>query len=649
MGGHRSNQHPVVRLCATVLLVGAWGLAATASASCFDVQVSAFRELHPLILQSPARALAEVNARIAALPPGAAEREPQTVAALYAIRARAYGQMSLTHPERAAARAGLALLHDPTDPLRLELLASYDGSFSSPAAVTKATAEIKQARALLRPGSRSDVCLQISEGFMNVVRDHMSSGIRELTDAYLRSGADELPAAHVGASEGLALALRNMGDGREALSLIDQQIRWDKARHAADDLSGGIYFRGEILRSIGHYRQAIAAFKESRAMSTAVGDTQSSAYADLRMCESEIALKHFRAARLACNRAAPVLAAGHVTAMIKETRVQFAKIDLADGHPGRAVKILDQVLHDHGTDMLAFTVAPAYLTRAQANAALHRYADAYRDLGTYLHLYQAHNRANQTRLRDALEIRFQAKQEFERNAVLQRKLRAAAHRATKQRQLMDWMEAAGIAGALAIALLSYILVADRRHRRQLVVLANEDPLTGLPNRGRTVQLATEALAAAWAQSRPLTVALIDFDYFKTINDRCGHAAGDHVLKEFAHLSRGALRAGDIFGRWGGEEFLLVLPDAALDSALASVERLRLLALGIQIPCPEGRTEEGLRVTFSAGLASMAEGLRTLDEIVARADVALYEAKDAGRDGVRISRARRGSDSEPLRA
>ncbi|MDE2338791.1 MAG: GGDEF domain-containing protein, partial [Gammaproteobacteria bacterium] len=109
-----------------------------------------------------------------------------------------------------------------------------------------------------------------------------------------------------------------------------------------------------------------------------------------------------------------------------------------------------------------------------------------------------------------------------------------------------------------------------------------------------------------------------------------------------------LRAGDIFGRWGGEEFLLVLPDAALDSALASVERLRLLALGIQIPCPEGRTE-GLRVTFSAGLASTADGLRTLDEIVARADIALYEAKDAGRDGVRISRARGGPDAEPLRA
>jgi diguanylate cyclase (GGDEF)-like protein len=641
-------KHAVVRNCAIVLLLNLCGPATVTYASCFDVQVPQFRELRSLVPRNPQQALAEANAQIAALPRDAAQQEPRTVAALYAIRARAYGQMTLTHQERAAARAGLALLHDPTDPLRLELLSSYADSFSSTKAVTSALAEVKQARDLVQPGSRSDVCLQISEGFMNLLLDHISPVIRELTNAYLQSAANELPEARINASVGLAVALRRMGDGREALGLIGKQIQWDQAHHLSDDLAGGIYFRGEILRSMGHYHQAIAAFRQARAMSTSVGDVQSNAYTDLRMCEAQIALKHFPAARRACERAAPILAAGHVKAMNKEARVQFAKIALGEGHPGRALKILDQVLHDHGADMISFTVAPAYLTRAEANAALHRYGAAYRDLDTYLHMYRAHNRANQARLREALEIRFQTKQEFNRNAILRRKLQAAAHRAAKQHQLLDWMEVAGVAGALAIALLSYILVADRRHRRQLVVLANEDPLTGLPNRGRTVQLATEALTAAWAQGRPLTVALIDFDYFKTINDQCGHAAGDHVLKEFAQLSRGALRAGDIFGRWGGEEFLLVLPDASLDSALASVERLRLLALGIQIPSAEGRAE-GLRVTFSAGLASTADGLRTLDEIVAHADVALYEAKDAGRDGVRISRARYGPDAEPLRA
>jgi diguanylate cyclase len=165
-----------------------------------------------------------------------------------------------------------------------------------------------------------------------------------------------------------------------------------------------------------------------------------------------------------------------------------------------------------------------------------------------------------------------------------------------------------------------------------VRLAGEDNLTGMPNRGHTAKLAMAALEAAAAR-QPLTVAIIDFDHFKNINDRCGHAAGDYVLKEFARVSRGSLRAGDILGRWGGEEFLLILPDTTLDAALASVERLRALALSIQV----GSSTEGdpVRVTFSAGLATTADGARSLDEIIARADAALYEAKNQGRDLVRI--------------
>ena len=648
MGAHRFNRRATLLGSAAALLLCAWAPGPAARAGCFDVRAPIYRELRPLVMQNPSRALAEVKARMAALPPEAAQSEPGTLAALYAVRASAFGELTLTHPQRAAARAGLALLHDPTAPLRLELLANYGSSFSSPATITKALVEIKRARALLPPGSRSDLCLEADQGFMNTLRNRTSLAIRELTQAYMQSIANKLPMARVMASEGLAVALRSMGDDHEALNYIRQQIEWDKAHHASDDLSGGIYFKGEILRAMGRYHRAIAALRQARAISSSVGDQQGTAYSNLRICEINIALKRYATARRECERAAPVLTAGEVASMIKETHVQLARIDLAQGHPRRALQLLNHVLDKHGADMVAFTVAPAYLVRAEANAALHHYSGAYHDLSTYIRLYTAQNRGNQTRLRDALEVRFQAKQEFQRNAVLRRKLQVASDEAIKQKQLLLWMEAAGVGGALVIALLSYIVIADRRHRRQLVVLANSDPLTGMPNRGCTAQLATAALIEALEQSRPLTVALIDFDYFKTINDQCGHAAGDHVLREFAHLSRGALRAGDVLGRWGGEEFLLVLPDATLDSALATVERLRVLALGIQIPCPEGKITLP-RVTFSAGLASTADGARTLDEIVARADVALYEAKDAGRDAVRISKARALGAPAPRRA
>jgi diguanylate cyclase (GGDEF)-like protein len=165
-----------------------------------------------------------------------------------------------------------------------------------------------------------------------------------------------------------------------------------------------------------------------------------------------------------------------------------------------------------------------------------------------------------------------------------------------------------------------------------VRLASLDGLTGLPNRRRTAELATEALSRAKATNSPLTIAIIDMDHFKIINDRCGHATGDLVLKEFARVGRESLRAADVLGRWGGEEFLLIMPDATVEVATAILERMRTLLFGIHLPS----SGAGLRVSLSAGLATSLKHGRSLDEMVARADSALYVAKNEGRDLVRVA-------------
>jgi diguanylate cyclase (GGDEF)-like protein len=130
----------------------------------------------------------------------------------------------------------------------------------------------------------------------------------------------------------------------------------------------------------------------------------------------------------------------------------------------------------------------------------------------------------------------------------------------------------------------------------------------------------------------LTLAIIDMDHFKFINDRCGHATGDYVLREFARLGRESVRGADVLGRWGGEEFLLIMPGATAEVAIATLERLRTLVFAITLP-PSGA---GLRVSLSAGLASRDNQVRSLDELIARADAALYVAKNEGRDLVRVA-------------
>ncbi len=222
---------------------------------------------------------------------------------------------------------------------------------------------------------------------------------------------------------------------------------------------------------------------------------------------------------------------------------------------------MNEVLDHGGTDVQPRRVAELYQWRARTNAALGNYRDAYSDLAEYLRRYTATNDGDRNKQAAALRARFETDREIEQNGLLKRELDLSQERSQRQAQQLRWNAIAAVSGVLVIALLIYFLVTNLRFRQQLVRLASTDGLTGLPNRRRTVELASAALTEANATQQPLTIAIIDMDHFKFINDRCGHATGDYVLKEFARMGRESLRAGDVLGRWGGEEFLLVMPDA----------------------------------------------------------------------------------------
>lgn len=224
-------------------------------------------------------------------------------------------------------------------------------------------------------------------------------------------------------------------------------------------------------------------------------------------------------------------------------------------------------------------------------------------------------------------------QEIALNTTLERELALTSERLERRRHELRFTVAVLALGGLVIALLAWMLIANRRYHRQLVRLADQDSLTGLPNRRHTAERATIALSSATASCGPVTIALIDLDHFKSVNDKYGHAVGDHVLKEFARLASGALRASDTLGRWGGEEFLLVLPDAELNCAVVTIHRIRSATSHMELP----EAARGLQVSFSAGLATRTQAVQSLDEVIAAADAALYEAKNGGRNLVRLDR------------
>jgi diguanylate cyclase (GGDEF)-like protein/PAS domain S-box-containing protein len=182
--------------------------------------------------------------------------------------------------------------------------------------------------------------------------------------------------------------------------------------------------------------------------------------------------------------------------------------------------------------------------------------------------------------------------------------------------------------------LGFVLVTrdltERKHiEDRLVALATTDPLTGACNRRAGEAKLEEAFRSWQLQGRVFTVLMLDCDHFKNVNDRWGHDTGDAVLVALVRLCRDKLRTADVAIRWGGEEFVLLLPETGREMAIMIAERLRTAIEAADIVTHAS----GIRITVSIGVAESAGADICPDDIIRRADHAAYSAKHAGRNRV----------------
>lgn len=178
-----------------------------------------------------------------------------------------------------------------------------------------------------------------------------------------------------------------------------------------------------------------------------------------------------------------------------------------------------------------------------------------------------------------------------------------------------------------------VVLDNARLNQRLKELSSHDGLTRLLNHRAVHDRLREELSRSTRFDRPLSVILSDIDHFKRVNDTHGHLAGDAVLRAVAASFRATLRTSDVVGRYGGEEFLVVLAESDLDAARQVAERLRAALAHREVPLPAGGT---LTVTASFGVASRGEvpAPASADALVSLADTRLYQAKAAGRNCVR---------------
>ena len=161
-----------------------------------------------------------------------------------------------------------------------------------------------------------------------------------------------------------------------------------------------------------------------------------------------------------------------------------------------------------------------------------------------------------------------------------------------------------------------------------------DGLTGVHNRRHLEERAESEVSRARRYARPLSCLFVDLDHFKRVNDTHGHGVGDDVLRAFASLLVRHLRCSDLVGRYGGEEFVVLLTDTGEAAAQLTAEKLRRLVRGFRFPGIPGKE----RITVSIGVAGLSPPLDTVERLFAAADTALYRAKDEGRDRVVVHEA-----------
>jgi diguanylate cyclase (GGDEF)-like protein len=198
---------------------------------------------------------------------------------------------------------------------------------------------------------------------------------------------------------------------------------------------------------------------------------------------------------------------------------------------------------------------------------------------------------------------------------------------SKTRYSLGWYTGRSLTLLSAGVVLVAMLATFRRLKAEAEHNAVFDALTGLLNRRGAYTTLDQLIARAHRSGAPLGMVSFDLDHFKQVNDRHGHEAGDNILSEVGHLVSSLGRQGDVVARVGGEEFLALLPDTDLDGATGFAERIRKLIAAMAVP-PNHQT-----VTVSLGATALETDDPDAATVLRRADTALYDAKENGRNRV----------------
>jgi diguanylate cyclase (GGDEF)-like protein len=618
-----------VRLSVSCLLALAFSVLPEANAACVGTQTGDLAELEQRAFRDPATALPQLASTISS----ATDMAPARRAALHAIAADAARQLGFSRQSITLADAGLALLPagDMSD-LAIRMRTVRALVSTNVGGIDAAIVELTRVIESIRDRPLALGCVLRDRGWLNFRDGNPDQALDDLLRAYSLLRRHASREETMVAAGRLSMAQFSVRDYPQALALVDETIAFFREEKAQIRLATALDRRAAILKAAGRLEEALISASEALRIHESIGDRVGTGLSQMRMCGVQIDRNALTQAASWCDRAELTLSrtSGMDDNDYRTLAALRGRLNLALGRSKEAVAQFDRAIAPGGAQP-ADDIAELYELRSRAHAAVGNYPAAFTDQGEYLRRMREQGTLDRIREVAQLRVQFENDQEKQKIVLLEKDKKLAEERLNSQTRTTQLVAIAGLAGLVTAFFMGYALLSHRRHRAELIRLAERDDLTGLLNRRAIVRKAVEYLRRARESRGSLIIGLVDLDHFKSINDRFGHAVGDQLLQRFAAALRTSMHTREVFGRYGGEEFLVLFPDCTLDEARQSAERLRTALRDQRLRIDD----QDVSVTLSLGLAGYEAGDVLFDQVARRADIALYVAKTQGRDRVEV--------------
>jgi diguanylate cyclase (GGDEF)-like protein len=461
------------------------------------------------------------------------------------------------------------------------------------------------------------------------VQGAYAMGLADLRRAQVLFEKQHMPQHAMTVLNAIAILYNRMGDNQQAVHMYTRALKQQREAGLRREVAVTLYNMGRAHEALKEWEFARKAYTESRDINREIEYARGEAYAQRGLAavanatgDSRRALDILKQAQALAEQTSDARLLAHIALARGIALHRLGR--LADGEASlkSALDVFRQA------DALG-DLSSTYSELALVQAEMGNWRDAYASQAQYK-LISDRLLNNQLDQRFAtLKVEFDTAAKEKENALLLRENQANEKALTEGRRARQLQAVTIVLTVLLAGLLATIAIHQRRSTLRMRKLALTDELTGVPNR-RDVLNRLEALLKR-ENEPPCATLIVDIDHFKSINDHHGHPIGDEVLKFVAREMRTSVREPAFFGRLGGEEFLIVLPDTSIGGALQAAERFREQIMEIDTTrwLPVRR-----RITASIGLTISRPGVCTSSDMLMRADGALYAAKRGGRNCVK---------------